>query len=104
MPASEVGEPVLEEDQTDGVLEKLDFGVVFEAFLNQQVAHPAYRSALVTSFAKDLAGLVSVKPREVTMPPPIAADTFGVVDARDHPASNVLAARRQSQLLRRIRI
>lgn len=93
MLARKVGEFVLEKDQTDGVLEELDFGVVFEAFLNQQVAHPAYRCLPVTGFTEDLAGLVSVKSRQVATPPPIAADTFGIVAARDRPASNVLAAR-----------
>ncbi len=103
MLACEVGEPVLEEHEADHVLERLRLGVALDVLLAHQRLHAGDGSGVVADAAEDLRRDVAVELLEPGAPFQVADAVAREFVARDLPAPDVLAARRQFQRLGGVR-
>ena len=98
---SEVGEVVLQEDEADHVLQELHVGVGLQPLLAEQRLHAGHGGAVVPDLAEDRPRRLRVEAAEVGPPPAVAVPTGRVAVARDRPAPDVLAARGETDRLRR---
>ena len=93
----QLGDLKFQENQTERVLQHATVRVLREVLLQIQCLHLRDRLFRVTDRAQNFSRLLGVEFFEVLAPFQIAGPGQGIAAARNHPATDVLAARRQTE-------
>src|SRR5690242_8178633 len=97
MLAREVLELELEEDEAEGVLEDLHLGILAESALPVELVDAVDGGGVVADLGEDGGGPLGVEARQAIAPFEVADAAVGEIAARDLPAHQVLATRREEQ-------
>lgn len=98
----QVGELMFQEDQAQGVLERLALGIATEVLFEVEGAHPGDGGLVVPAAGQDLPGAPGVELLQVALPPQVAGAVGRIFGPGDFPATDVLAAGGQAQGFRGI--